>query len=165
MVGAGQEVPQRCRSGICRPGRALQAHFLSWLRSAKDYGVAPAFGRLDRSWKDTKPTRRSDEAPTRGHLLRSCGRLLRIWSSRASSGSEHCSRPLAASRNRPAKRHQEGSCGVGDCMVSLTWQGDKGAQLWPAGLRCGHLQGPVTLLRRVPASIQLRSCQLPRSHQ
>ena len=111
------------------------------LRPPEGDSAAPTFGSHKQSRRPTHPACRSDEAPVCRHILRSCSRLLRIWSSRAGSGLEHRSRPLATGRNRTAKRHQESSGGLGDCTDSLARQGGQGPQLRPAGLRRGHVQG------------------------
>ena len=70
------------------------------------------------------PARRSDGTPACRHVLRSCSRLLRIRSSRAGSGLEHCSCPLATGR----KSNRQGTSG----------------EL----LMCGRLRGLCCLTRR-----------------
>ena len=57
----------------------------------------------------------------------------------------------------PPSDIRESSGDLGDCTDPFARQGGQGAQLRPAGLRRGHLQGEVTSMRRVSASSQLRS--------
>ena len=71
------------------------------------YSTPPTFGSHQQSRRPTHPARRPDEAPACRRIFRSCGRLLRIWPSRARRGLEHRSSPLATGTNRTGNRHQE----------------------------------------------------------